>query len=87
MDPEPGGALAGTRIVDLTQRVSGPFATMILADQGADVIQVEPPGVGDATRGLGAGRGGMPPIFATTNRNKRSVAIDLKAPEGRALSR
>ncbi len=79
------GPLDGTRIVDLTQMVSGPLATMILADQGADVIKVEPPGGGDLTRALGGARRGMAPLFATTNRNKRSVAIDLKDRRGRAL--
>ncbi len=79
------GPLAGYRIVDLTQLVSGPLATMILADHGADVIKVEPPGSGDLTRALGGARRGMAPLFATTNRNKRSVAIDLKDRRGREL--
>lgn len=79
------GPLAGYRIVDLTQMVSGPMATMILADQGADVIKVEPPDRGDLTRALGGGAPGMAPLFATINRNKRSVALDLKDPRGRTV--
>ena len=79
------GALAGIRIVDATQMISGPMATMILADQGADVVKVEPPGAGDLTRGLGGAHRGMAPIFATTNRNKRSMVLDLKREAGVAL--
>jgi len=82
------GPLAGTRIVDVTQMISGPLATMWLGDQGADVVKVEPPGTGDLVRHLGAARGGMAPTFATSNRNKRSLVLDLKRPEGlRALER
>ncbi len=76
------GPLAGYRIIDVTQMVSGPMATMILADQGADVIKIEPPGMGDLTRALGKATRGIAPIFATTNRNKRSVALNLKDPRG-----
>ena len=79
------GSLDGYRIIDATQLISGPMATMILADQGADVIKVEGPGTGDLTRALGGSRRGMAPIFATTNRNKRSVVIDLKSPRGKEL--
>ncbi|MEE9609581.1 MAG: CoA transferase [Myxococcota bacterium] len=79
------GPLAGYRIVDLTSFVSGPIATMMLGDQGADVIKVEPPGGGDLTRGIGSTRGGITPLFATSNRNKRSVALDLKRPGGPAV--
>jgi len=75
------GPLDGYRIVDVTQMISGPLATRILADQGADVVKVEPPS-GDLTRGLGGAGRGMAPIFATTNRNKRSLVLDLKRPEG-----
>jgi crotonobetainyl-CoA:carnitine CoA-transferase CaiB-like acyl-CoA transferase len=75
------GALDGYRIIDVTQMISGPVATRILADQGADVIKVEPP-MGDLTRGLGGARRKYSPIFATTNRNKRSVVLDLKQERG-----
>ncbi len=76
------GPLHGYRVVDVTQMISGPMATMILGDQGADVVKVEPPGRGDLTRALGGGARRMAPIFATSNRNKRGVVLDLKRPEG-----
>jgi crotonobetainyl-CoA:carnitine CoA-transferase CaiB-like acyl-CoA transferase len=76
------GPLNGFRIIDVTQMVSGPMATMMLADQGADVIKVEPPGQGDLTRALAGRRRGMSPVFAVVNRNKRSIAIDLKTSRG-----
>jgi crotonobetainyl-CoA:carnitine CoA-transferase CaiB-like acyl-CoA transferase len=79
------GPLDGYRIIDVTQMISGPLATMILADQGADVIKVEPLGRGDLTRMLGGARRSMSPIFATSNRNKRSIALDLKQDEGRRI--
>ncbi len=79
------GPLDGFRIVDVTQMVSGPMATQILADQGADVIKVEPPVAGDLTRALGGTRRGIAPTFAVINRNKRSVAIDLKDSRGLEL--
>jgi crotonobetainyl-CoA:carnitine CoA-transferase CaiB-like acyl-CoA transferase len=74
------GALDGIRVVDATQVISGPLATRILADQGADVIKIEPPS-GDILRHMG-GVAGLSPTFATTNRSKRSLALDLKKPEG-----
>jgi crotonobetainyl-CoA:carnitine CoA-transferase CaiB-like acyl-CoA transferase len=76
------GPLAGIRIVDLTSMLSGPWATMILADQGADVIKVEEPRQGDHTRSYGNRRNGFSASFLNLNRNKRSVAIDLKTPQG-----
>ena len=79
------GPLSGYRIIDVTQMLSGPMATMILGDQGADVIKVEPPGIGDLTRAMGAGKRGIPPTFAVINRNKRSIAIDLKDHRGLAV--
>ena len=74
------GALEGFRIIDITQVISGPLATRILADQGADVIKVEPPS-GDILRHMG-GIGGLSPTFVTTNRSKRSVVLDLKEEAG-----
>jgi crotonobetainyl-CoA:carnitine CoA-transferase CaiB-like acyl-CoA transferase len=79
------GPLHGYRVIDVTQMISGPIATMILGDQGADVIKVEPPGGGDLVRQLGAVRGGMAPTFVTSNRNKRSIVLDLKSARGLAL--
>ena len=76
------GPLHGYRIIDLTQMVSGPMATMILGDQGADVVKVEPTVSGDATRAPASTKRAMTPIFAVINRSKRSVAINLKDPRG-----
>lgn len=78
------GPLDGYRIVDLTTMISGPMATGLLGDQGADVIKVESPGVGDLMRLLGAPRDGITASFATTNRNKRSIVLDLKAEQDRS---
>src|SRR3984957_7966912 len=79
---EPGmpGPLDGYRIVDLTSMISGPLATMILADQGADVIKVENPDGGDHTRAANNRRNGFSASFLNNNRNKRSVALNLKDP-------
>jgi crotonobetainyl-CoA:carnitine CoA-transferase CaiB-like acyl-CoA transferase len=74
------GPLDGYRIVDLTSMISGPLATMILADQGADVIKVENPDGGDHTRAANNRRNGFSASFLNNNRNKRSVALNLKDP-------
>lgn len=79
------GPLSGIRVVDVTQNLSGPMATMILGDQGAEVIKVEPPGIGDFTRAMGGTRRGVAPAFAVINRNKRSVALNLREPRGLEL--
>lgn len=83
------GPLTGIRVLDLTQVLSGPFCTMLLADMGADVIKVEPPD-GDMARGWGPFPDGVPQgapgyggYFASVNRNKRGVVLDLKSPAGR----
>ncbi len=81
------GPLHGFRVLDLSRVVSGPMAAVVLADQGADVIKVEAPGWGDGIRYLGANRNGLSAIFAMINRNKRSLAVNLKHPEGAALIR
>jgi len=77
VDPSEG-PLAGYRVLDLTTMISGPMATCLLGDQGADVIKIEAPGIGDLVRMLGAPREGITATFATTNRNKRSIVLDLK---------
>ena len=84
---EPSGPLAGIRILDLSAVVSGPMATMVLADQGADVVKVEPPGWGDGIRFLGASNNGVGAMFSMINRNKRSIAVNWKHPDGAAIVR
>ena len=75
------GPLKGVKVVDLTSVISGPLATMILADQGADVIKVESP-QGDHSRRVATRRGGFSASFLNNNRNKRSIVLDLKNPQG-----
>ena len=71
------GPLSGVRILDLTMNLSGPFATMVLAQQGADVIKVERPPVGDILRKVGSHRGGTSAYFVNTNWGKRSITLDF----------
>lgn len=82
----PTGPLAGIKVIDLTRVMTGPYATMMLGDLGADVIKIEQPGKGDDTRHWG------PPFvrgeasyFMSVNRNKRSIALDLKSDGGREI--
>lgn len=80
--------LANIIVLDLTHMLSGPFATMVLADLGAETIKIEPPGRGEATRQLladPAHSGNRTAPFLTLNRGKKSIAIDLKRPEGREV--
>ncbi len=76
------GPLAGIRILDLTTVISGPSATMLLADQGADVIKIESIQRPDHARGAGNASGTVTSIFLNNNRNKRAMALDLKQPQG-----
>ena len=68
-------------MLDLTSMISGPVATMMLADQGAEVIKVEPP-EGELVRHMGRNPGGLTSVFLSANRSKRSIALDLKNPAG-----
>lgn len=78
------GPLNGLKVVDLTSMVSGPVAAMMLADQGASVIKVEPLH-GEQMRFLGPPVNGLPPSFYSCNRGKESIALDLKSAEGKAV--
>jgi crotonobetainyl-CoA:carnitine CoA-transferase CaiB-like acyl-CoA transferase len=78
-------ALSGLRILDLTRLLPGPFCTMLLADLGADVIKVEEPNGGDPARQYSPTQGDTGSVFLLVNRNKRSMTLDLKMPEGRDL--
>ena len=78
--------LTGLKVVDLTRILAGPFATMIMGDMGAEVLKIERPGTGDDARSWGPPFvDGMSTYFMSVNRNKQSVTIDLKAPEGKEL--
>ncbi len=77
--------LDGVCIIDLSAIISGPMATQILADQGADVIKVEAPGPGDIVRYLGPQKNGVNAMFTAVNRNKRAIVLNLKSPDGRQI--
>src|SRR5579871_3431672 len=81
------GPLAGVRVLDMTSVVAGPLAAMFLADQGAEVLKVEPVG-GDINRRSRAAvdkDGQFSALFISTNRGKRSIAINIKDPDGKAI--
>lgn len=81
------GPLAGVRVLDISQVMAGPYCCMLLGDMGADVIKIEPPGVGDSSRKSMGFRlkGDDSPGFLALNRNKRSIALDLKTQEDREI--
>ncbi len=78
--------LEGVRILDLTRVLAGPYASMVLADLGAEVIKIELPGSGDESRGFGPFQNGESAYFASVNRGKKSVTIDLRQERGRDLA-
>ena len=80
-----GGALDGIRVIELANYVSGPYAGMMLADFGAEVIKIEMPGTGDPFRGWGAVD--YSPTFGSVNRSKKSVVLDLKSADGQAAAK
>lgn len=85
---KPRGPLAGVRVIDASRVLAGPYLAMLLGDLGADVIKIEKPDGGDQTRAwgppwVGEGQQRVSAYYVSANRNKRSVALDLKSPEGR----
>jgi len=84
--PTTSQPLTGVRVLDLSAVLSGPLATALLADQGADVIKVEPPG-GDQSRRIGPAKGDLSAMFITANRGKRSIVLDLKRKDHLAVLR
>ena len=79
-------ALDDVKVLDLSHALAGPFASTLLGDFGADVVKVEPPGHGDISRAWGPPfYGSEPSYFVNLHRNKKSVEIDLKHPEGKEL--
>jgi crotonobetainyl-CoA:carnitine CoA-transferase CaiB-like acyl-CoA transferase len=85
--PAPTGPLAGLRVLDLSRILSGPFATMIFADLGADVVKLENPRSGDDTREWAPPyQGDQSAYFLSVNRNKRGIAVDLKSDAGREIA-
>lgn len=81
------GILSGIRVLDLSRVMSGPFCTSMLADLGAEVIKIEMPGMGDDARHFGPYKDGESTYFILLNRNKKSVTVNMKSPEGQALIR
>ena len=83
--PTWAGPLSGVRVLDFTRVLAGPAASLALADLGAEVFKIEPPGTGDETRTFPPHRDGESHYFLSVNRGKKSIVIDLKAPAGIAL--
>ncbi len=84
---EEASALGGTRVLDLTRYIPGPFCTLLLGDLGADVVKVEEPGVGDPTRIVPPAVGDSGAAHAALNRNKRSIVVDIRKEEGAGVVR
>lgn len=79
------GPLQGLRVLDLTRVLAGPYSTMMLGDMGAEIIKLEPPGIGDETRVIPPHRGGESHYFLAINRNKKSLVVDLKQAAGQQI--
>ncbi len=79
--------LSGLKVLDLSLFLPGPMVTLMMADHGADVIKIEPTGAGEPTRGIGEVKNGLSVYFRNTQRGKRSIQLDLKAPGGQAVFR
>lgn len=82
---ERNGILSGMKVLDLSRVLAAPYCCMMLADMGADVLKIERPGTGDDSRGYAPFVNGESGYFMNLNRNKRSMTLDLKAPEGKKL--
>ena len=82
----PVGPLTGVKVLDLSIALTGPYAVALLADQGADVVKVERPGIGDIARWIGVSVNGMSALYQACNRGKRRIAVDLQQPR-RAANR
>ena len=76
------GPMEGLKVVDFSIALTGPYAGALLADQGADVVKVERPGIGDIARWVGVAVNGMSSLYLVCNRGKRSIALDLQQPDG-----
>lgn len=81
------GPMEGIRVLDLSIALTGPYAAALLADQGADVIKVERPGIGDIARWVGVSVNGMSSLYLVCNRGKRSIVVDIQQPDGAAIVR
>src|SRR5690606_41841081 len=81
------GPLAGVKVLDLSMALTGPYAAALLADQGAEVVKVERPGIGDIARWVGVAVNGMTSLYLVCNRGKRSIVVDMTKPEGADLVR
>jgi len=81
------GALDGIRVVDLSRFIAGPYCAMLLGDMGADVVKVEPPGRGENSRAFGPFVEGESLYTMVFNRNKRSLTLDLRSPQGKEVLR
>ncbi|HWR31823.1 MAG TPA: CoA transferase, partial [Negativicutes bacterium] len=81
------GALSGTTVIDLTRVLAGPYASMLFADMGANIIKVEVPKKGDDSRGYSPSYEGESAYFVNLNRNKRSITLNLKSDKGKDLLR
>ncbi|HEY6430068.1 MAG TPA: CoA transferase [Acidimicrobiales bacterium] len=77
-----GGPMEGVRVLDLSIALTGPYVAALMADQGAEVVKVERPGIGDIARWVGVSVNGMSSLYLVCNRGKRSIAVDLQQPEG-----
>jgi crotonobetainyl-CoA:carnitine CoA-transferase CaiB-like acyl-CoA transferase len=82
---EATGPLLGVKVLDLSIALTGPYAAALLADQGAEIVKVERPGIGDIARWVGVAVNGMSAFYLACNRGKRCIAVDLSTDEGRDI--